>query len=228
MKINEGRISYAAGSGITYTGSIGKSSAKITRTIGICWRFENILWFWFSEQLWQYHVPHQVLVTSSSRKPGREVGMPRFTRDDMSILGNVFFDCQPARRVPDELHNDSRNLATSLVILRTEGIEKIESEEPLQSTPHLAFRWKHDKKYRQTMESVPFWRHVLKAWQFRVISPRRCIYLVFHTRMPRETVRQRGKKMEDARKSRLEQRRVLHLKQKIPCLRRARWKNIVA
>ena len=56
-----------------------------------------------------------------------------------------FFDCQPARRVPDELHNDSRKLAASLVILRTEGIEKIESEEPLQSTPHLAFLWKHDK-----------------------------------------------------------------------------------
>ena len=30
--------------------------------------------------------------------------------------------------------NDSRNLATLLGILRTEGIEKRESEEPLQST----------------------------------------------------------------------------------------------
>ena len=52
----------------------------------------------------------------------------------MSILGNVF-DCQHARRDHEELHNDSRNLKTSLAILRTEGIEKSESEEPLQSIP---------------------------------------------------------------------------------------------
>ena len=52
----------------------------------------------------------------------------------MSIPGNVF-DCQHARRDPDELHNDSRHLATSSAILKTEGIEKSESEEPLQSIP---------------------------------------------------------------------------------------------
>ena len=50
----------------------------------------------------------------------------------MSIPGNVF-DRQRARRDPVEFFNDSRNLATSLAILRTEGIEKIESEGPLQS-----------------------------------------------------------------------------------------------
>ena len=50
----------------------------------------------------------------------------------MSIPGNGF-DRQNARRDPDELHNDSRNLATLLGILRTEGIEKSESEEPLQA-----------------------------------------------------------------------------------------------
>ena len=60
--------------------------------------------------------------------------MLRNTRDDMSIFGNVF-DCQHARRDLDESHNGSRNLATLLGILRTEGIEKSESEEPLQSTP---------------------------------------------------------------------------------------------
>ena len=32
--------------------------------------------------------------------------------------------CQHARRDHDELHNDSRNLATSSAILRSEGIEK--------------------------------------------------------------------------------------------------------
>ena len=57
------------------------------------------------------YVPHQALTTSSSRNPSREVGMLRNTREDMSILGNVF-DRQHARRDLDELHNDSRNLAT--------------------------------------------------------------------------------------------------------------------
>ena len=58
----------------------------------------------------------------------------------MSLPRNVF-DCQPARRVPEELHDDSRNLANSRnlatpsEIHRREGIEKSESEEPLQSIP---------------------------------------------------------------------------------------------
>ena len=53
----------------------------------------------------------------------------------MSIPGSVF-DCQPARRVPEELHNDSRNLAASSGIQRREEIKKSGSEEPLQ-TIHL-------------------------------------------------------------------------------------------
>ena len=50
----------------------------------------------------------------------------------MSTPGNVL-DCQPARRGPDELHDTSKNLASSSGILRREGIEKSGSEEPLQS-----------------------------------------------------------------------------------------------
>ena len=84
------------------------------------------------------YVPLQALVTSSSRKPSREVGMLRNTRENISILGNVL-DCQHARRNPDELHNDSRNVATSSAILSTEGIEKSESEEPLQTIPLPCF-----------------------------------------------------------------------------------------
>ena len=64
--------------------------------------------------------------------------MLRNTQEDISIPGNVF-DCQHARRNSDELHNDSNNLATLSAILRTEGIEKIESEEPLQSIPISCF-----------------------------------------------------------------------------------------
>ena len=56
----------------------------------------------------------------------------------MSIPGNVV-DRQHARRDPEELHNDSRNLAISLAILRTERNEKSGSEEPLQSIPFPFF-----------------------------------------------------------------------------------------
>ena len=46
------------------------------------------------------HVSQQPLITSSSRKPSREPEMPRNTRENMSVPGNVF-----GRR-------HSRNLAT--------------------------------------------------------------------------------------------------------------------
>ena len=36
------------------------------------------------------HVPHQALITSSSRKPEREVGMQRNTRENLSIPGHIF------------------------------------------------------------------------------------------------------------------------------------------
>ena len=87
-----GRISCAAWSGIT------NSEAILLRS-------------WLAEQLRQTNVPHQALITSSSRKPGREVGMPRNARENMSIPGNVF-DCQHVRRYSDELYNDSRKMAT--------------------------------------------------------------------------------------------------------------------
>ena len=80
------------------------------------------------------HVPHQSLITSSSREPSRKSRIERNTREDMSIPGNVF-DCQPARRDPDDERNNSSNLATSPGVLRREGIEKSGSEEPLQSIP---------------------------------------------------------------------------------------------
>ena len=84
------------------------------------------------------HVSHQALVTSSSKKPSRDSRMQRNTREAMSIPGNVF-DCQSARRVPEELHDDSRNLATPLGIQRREGFEKSGSEESLQPIPLPCF-----------------------------------------------------------------------------------------
>ena len=58
------------------------------------------------------HVSHQAFIPLSCKKPSRDSRMQRNTREDMSIPGSVF-DCQLARRVPGELHNNSRNLATS-------------------------------------------------------------------------------------------------------------------
>ena len=70
------------------------------------------------------HVPHQALITSSSRKPSGESRMQRNAREEMSIPGSIF-DCQPARRVPEELHNDSKKLEISLAILRKEELRKV-------------------------------------------------------------------------------------------------------
>ena len=66
----------------------------------------------------------------------------------MSIPGNVF-DCQLARRVPEELHNDSINLATPSGIQGREGIEKSGSEEPLQPIPLHCFSEEQDKKSKR-------------------------------------------------------------------------------
>ena len=73
----------------------------------------------------------------------------------MSIPGHVF-DCQLARRVPEELHNDSRNLVRLSAILKTEGIEKSGSEEPLQSIPLRCFseKVKVKKSGRQKLSQV--------------------------------------------------------------------------
>ena len=78
------------------------------------------------------HVSGQAHISSSSRRPGRESRLQRNTREDVSIPGDAI-DCQPARRDLDELHDTSKNLETSLGILRKEGMEKSGSEEPLQS-----------------------------------------------------------------------------------------------
>ena len=80
------------------------------------------------------HVPHQALITSSSFSLAANQECSKI-HGRIGVSPEAFFDCQPARRAPEELHNDSKNLAISLQILRTEGIEKSGSEEPLQSIP---------------------------------------------------------------------------------------------
>ena len=67
----------------------------------------------------------------------------------------------------------------SLAILRKEGIEKNGSEEPWQSIP---FQKERGEKSRRQMSPLSMTNHALGiwictqvAWQFRVISTRRCI-----------------------------------------------------
>ena len=61
----------------------------------------------------QSHVPNQHRTMSSSmRRPSCASGVPRNTRDDMSIRGNVFEDLS-AQGHPKEFSKNSENLATS-------------------------------------------------------------------------------------------------------------------
>ena len=181
-------IFFAAWSKITNSESITGSTSEITRTIGIYWRIEHLLWSWLIEQLWRTSVPHQALINSGSRKRSREVGMPRNTRENLSIPGNVF-DRQHAQRDFDELHNDSIILATSLAILRTEGIEKSGSEEPLQPK-HLPCFFAESKRkslndrnclMSMTNHALGTWTCTQVAWQFWVILPRGYIWENFLT-----------------------------------------------
>ena len=68
---------------------------------------------WLTDQLWHTCVPHQALIASSSRKLGRELGMPRNTRENMIFAGNAS-DRQHAQRDPEELHNYSRNFGNTI------------------------------------------------------------------------------------------------------------------
>ena len=81
-----------------------------------------------------------------------------------------------------KLCNYSRNMATSLAILRKERIENSGSEEQLQSILSPCFserarRKRLDDKWVLCLWLIMPWvlGLVLKAWQVRVISPRRCI-----------------------------------------------------
>ena len=69
----------------------------------------------------------------SSFGSARDSRMQRNTRGDMSIPGSVS-DCQPARRVLDELHNDSRNLASSSRIQRREDYIYLAFREKLRKS----------------------------------------------------------------------------------------------
>ena len=134
-----GWIFHAAWSGITNSESIERKSTKITRTIGMYCRLNNLLWSWLT-----------LRSSSSSFYCEFKIAQPprwnaTKTREKMSIPGNVF-DCQHARRDLDELHNDSRNLAISSAILRTEALRKVRSKDHCKQYHNLAVRKEQEKK----------------------------------------------------------------------------------
>ena len=93
-------IFYAAWSGVSNSEFIERSSTKIKKNDSIVfWKTQKIFNNLGSPSSYDStYVLHQALITSSSRKPSREVGMLRNTREkNTSVLGNVF-DCQHARR----------------------------------------------------------------------------------------------------------------------------------
>ena len=124
---------------------------------------------------------------SSSRKPSREIEMPRNTRENMSILGHVF-DRQHAQRDPDELHTYWRNLATPSGIAddvkdseKRRNWEKCKRRTTAINTFYFAFSVREKKSRRQispmsmTNHALGIWTCTQVAWPFRVISTRRCI-----------------------------------------------------
>ena len=99
------------------------------------------------------HVSHQALIPSSCKKPSRESRMQRNTLEDMSIPRSVF-DCQPARRVSEEIHNNSRNSAASSGIQRREGIEQSGCEKSIATNTFTLLFGKSKREKRSCLKSV--------------------------------------------------------------------------
>ena len=85
-----------------------------------------------------------------------KVLLPRVPKNQAAYdLRKRFFDCQLARRVPEEFFGDSRSLSASSGIQRREGIEKsVEVKNHCNQCLHLAFREKLRKSGRQKLYQV--------------------------------------------------------------------------
>ena len=98
------------------------------------------------------HVPHQALITSCSGKPSRELRMRRNTRRDMSFP-----------RGPDELHNTSRNLATSSG--EEKDLRKVGAMNHCNQYLYLSFKREQEKKARrQKLSCVSDTHHATGIW----------------------------------------------------------------
>ena len=125
----------------TNSESIERSSTKITRTrtIGIYWRLKNLLWSWFTEQLWLY-----LRSSWSSHYFEFKIAKPRswnaakYTRRCEYFWKRFWLWTCSTRswwitqwfKKFGRHHQESLTMTT---ILRKERIEKSRSEEPLRS-----------------------------------------------------------------------------------------------
>ena len=129
---------------ITYSESIERSSTKTTRTIGVYWRLENLLWSWLTEQSWQY--PR----SSSSYTKGYEYSWTR-----------SWWITQWFKKFCDS--ENRRNW------------EKWERRKHYNQYLYFAFRKEQKQMSRRWKVSYVYDSMPCKAWQFRIVSPRRCI-----------------------------------------------------
>ena len=107
------------------------SNAEITRPIGIYGSLKNLPISLLTEQFWQ--CPS---FTSRTYSLDLQKAKPRIQN---AANFRKRFDCQHARRVPEELHNDSRNWQHHRGFREEKEVRKGGSEEPLQSLPLRCF-----------------------------------------------------------------------------------------
>ena len=135
----------------------------------------------------QSHVPNQHRnISSSRRRPSCDSEMPRNTRDDMSIRGNVFED--PTAQIhPKEFFKKSKNLATSSSMTRKDQtgnhLEKELSQEHMNTIPCFQRRARcksHEGgNYHSLMTGVQ--NHASGFGMIRDIKYRTCILATYQT-----------------------------------------------
>ena len=132
-----GRISHAARSGITNSESILPRS-------------------WLTEQLWHTYVPHQALITSSSRKPSREVGMI------VNMLDEILMNYTMIQEIWQH-HQESLMISRNL----RKGVENSGSEEPLLSIPLPCFSASAKRKSLDDKQVLCLW--LTMPWVFGIV-----------------------------------------------------------
>ena len=177
-----GRISYAAWSGITNGESIEWSATKIAIMIGIYWRLQI---FYDPDLLSSYDVPTfliklllpQVQESLAAMLECREIHERIWVSPETLSIVNMLDEILVNHTMIQEIWRHCWRL------WEKNEIENSGSEEPLQSIPLPCYsvRAKREKSLCDKQVSC-LWLTMpwvlgldLKAWQFRFISPRRCI-----------------------------------------------------
>ena len=155
---------------------------KITRTIGIFWRFENLLRSWLTEQLWQYLVLHQTLYYLEFNKALlRNWNAAKYTRRfEFSWKGFWLLTCSTRSWwIFQMIQEIWRHY---WVFWEQKELRKVRAKNHCSQHLHLVLRYEQDERSKRWESVQSLWLTmprvlglVLKAWQFRVISPRKCI-----------------------------------------------------